>query len=51
MTAPHLSLDGRSLTLRDVRAVAEYGMTVSVAQSAVERMNRSRAVVDGIVTP
>ena len=50
MTAPHLSLDGRSLTLRDVRAVAEHGMTVSVAQSAVERMNRSRDVVDGIVT-
>jgi histidine ammonia-lyase len=49
MTTAHVSLDGRSLTLQDVRAVAERGATVSVAESAVERMNRSRAVVDGIV--
>ena len=50
MNASHVALDGRSLTLSDVRAVAERGASVSVAESAVERMNRSRAVVDGIVT-
>ncbi len=49
MNAPHVTLDGRSLTLADVRAVAERGATVSLSPAAIEQMNRSRAVVDGIV--
>jgi histidine ammonia-lyase len=50
MTTSHVTLDGNTLTLHDVRAVAERGATVSVSNAAVDRMNRSRAVVDGIVT-
>lgn len=42
-------IDGASLTLADVRAVAEDRRPVALAASARERMVRTRAIVDGIV--
>lgn len=42
-------LDGDSLTLDDVKAVAVFGEPVSLAPSARERMETSRRVITGIV--
>jgi histidine ammonia-lyase len=42
-------LDGRSLDLAQVRAVAERGASVSVADSARARMRATRGVVEDIV--
>ncbi len=41
-----ISLDGRSLTLEQVRAVALRGEQASIAPEAASRMRRSRAVVE-----
>jgi histidine ammonia-lyase len=49
MTAPPVVLDGRSLTLAQVRAVAEEGARVSLASAAKERMAVTRRVVDDLV--
>jgi histidine ammonia-lyase len=49
MSAPAVSIDGRSLTLAQVRDVAEHGARVSVATAAATRMAKTRAVVDDIV--
>src|SRR5690242_8337750 len=49
MTRAGVVLDGSSLTLDDVRAVADDNATVSIAPSAGERMRRSRAYVDAVV--
>jgi len=42
----HIDLDGIGVTIDDVVAVARQGATVSLTDAAVERMARSRAVVD-----
>ena len=44
-----IHIDGDSLTLADVRAVAVDRTPVALAPAARERMQRTRAVVDGIV--
>ena len=44
-----IELDGESLTLAKVRAVADERAPVRLAPSARERMARTRAVVEGIV--
>ena len=44
-----VSLDGRSLDLEQVRAVAERGATVSLSDAARTRMAATRRVVDDIV--
>jgi histidine ammonia-lyase len=49
MTAPTVTIDGRSLTLETLRAVAAGGAPVALADSARERMQASRAIVDKIV--
>ncbi len=49
MTTPPVVLDGRSLTLAQVRAVAEEGARVSLASAAKERMAVTRRVVDDLV--
>ena len=49
MTAPPVVLDGRSLTLAQVRAVAEEGARASLASAAKERMAVTRRVVDDLV--
>ena len=41
-----ISLDGRSLTIEQVQAVALHDEPVSLAADAIERMLRSRAVVE-----
>ena len=41
-----IALDGASLSLEDVVAVARNGATVRLAAAAAERMERSRARVD-----
>ena len=41
-----ISLDGRSLTIAQVQAVALRGEEVCLAAEAIERMLRSRAVVE-----
>jgi histidine ammonia-lyase len=46
----HVLLDGRTLTLGDVVAVAERGARVDLAPDARARMLSMRAVVDGIVS-
>lgn len=48
MTTP-VVLDGNSLTLEDVSAVADHGATVSLAPAARERARESRRFVDAIV--
>ena len=45
-----LEIDGRSLTLPDVEAVARAGVRVELAASARERVQASREVVDRIVS-
>lgn len=49
MTIPTVTIDGRTLTLRALRAVAGDNARVSLADDARARMNASRAVVDAIV--
>ncbi len=49
MTRTPVSLDGRSLTIAEVRAVAEDGAPVSLHPSAVARMTATRRVVDDII--
>ena len=44
-----LHLDGRTLSIRDVLAVADMRETVTLASSARERMCTTRAVVDRAV--
>lgn len=44
-----IELDGGSLTLADVRRVADDGASVRLGAAARERMMRTRAVVDDIV--
>lgn len=44
-----VTLDGESLTLKQVRAVAVNGATATLAESARGRMSRTRDVVAGIV--
>jgi histidine ammonia-lyase len=48
MTAA-VTIDGNSLTISDVIAVARRGAKVALSKEARERMNRVRAVVDRIV--
>jgi histidine ammonia-lyase len=43
-------LDGSSLTIAQVSAVARGGETVGIAPSAIEAMRRSRAVVERLAT-
>ena len=40
----HIVLDGHSLTLESFVAVARYGATVELAPSAMEAMQKSRAL-------
>ncbi|MFI5246869.1 MAG: histidine ammonia-lyase, partial [Gemmatimonadales bacterium] len=49
MTALSVTIDGRALTIPQVRAVAEDGATVSIHPSAITRMAASRRVVEEIV--
>jgi histidine ammonia-lyase len=49
MTALSVSIDGRALTIPQVRAVAEDGATVSIDPSALARMAASRRVVEDVV--
>lgn len=49
MTAPSLQIDGRSLTLDDVAAVAERGATVGLSDAARTQMLASHRVVEDIV--
>jgi histidine ammonia-lyase len=49
MTRVAIALDGSTLTIAQVRAVAEESARVSLAPSAVARMTATRAVVDGII--
>jgi histidine ammonia-lyase len=46
---PRVRLDGDSLTLADVVAVARDGARVALAPAAVRRMKRSRRIVDDLV--
>lgn len=50
MTVPPVQLDGRSLSLADVRAVSEHGARVSLAATARSRMAISERIVDDLVT-
>lgn len=43
---PHILIDGRSLCLAEVRAVAVDGATVELAAAARDRMGTTRAVVE-----
>ncbi|MDB4907272.1 MAG: Histidine ammonia-lyase [Gemmatimonadetes bacterium] len=53
MTFPRMTLpveiDGNTLTIEDVHAVAALGAPVSLADGALERIGRTRRVVEGIV--
>lgn len=49
MDSPTVVLDGRSLSIADVVAVARRGARVTLAQDARERLARVREIVDGIV--
>jgi histidine ammonia-lyase len=49
MTRNSLALDGQTLTIADVGAVADHGATVSLSAVARERMAVTRRVVDDIV--
>lgn len=42
-------VDGENLTIADIVAVAREGFTVEIAESARERISRSRAVIDEIL--
>ena len=42
----HVVLDGHSLTLETFVAVARYGATVELADSALEAMKKSRALAE-----
>jgi histidine ammonia-lyase len=44
----HIVLDGHSLTLESFVAVARFGATVELADSALEAMNKSRALAEKI---
>ncbi|MFD2028596.1 histidine ammonia-lyase [Promicromonospora aerolata] len=44
----HVVLDGTPLTVDQVVAVARYGASVEIHESAVARMAESRAVIDGL---
>ena len=44
----HIVLDGNSLTLESFVAVARYGATVELADSALEAMQKSRALAEKI---
>src|SRR6476620_6725898 len=44
-----VALDGTSLTLDAVRAVADRGARVQLAPAAAERMRATRSIVDAIV--
>ena len=50
MTAAPVSIDGRSLTIAQVRAVAEQGAQVALHPAASARMDVTRRVVDDIVS-
>jgi histidine ammonia-lyase len=49
MNAPTVVIDGRSLTLETLRAVAAAGAPVALSADARARMQASRAIVDKIV--
>src|SRR5579862_5957715 len=49
MTAFEVQLDGRSLTIANVRTVAEYDASVSLTPSARDEMAATRRVVDQLV--
>jgi len=49
MTTPSVVLDGRSLRVADVVAVARGGAPAALAPDARERLARVRQIVDGIV--
>ena len=49
MTSPQVTLDGRSLAVADVVAVARQHARVSLAPESRERLDRVRGIVDGIV--
>jgi histidine ammonia-lyase len=49
MPAPSIQLDGQTLTIAQVRAVAESGATVALSSAATARMSSTRKVVDAIV--
>src|SRR6185437_8966931 len=49
MTPPTVSLDGRTLSIAQVRAVAVDGAQVSLSAGAKKRMAATRRVVDDIV--
>jgi histidine ammonia-lyase len=49
MPTTEVELDGASLTVERVRAVADAGARVRLAPAASERMRRTRAVVDDVV--
>lgn len=44
----HIIMDGKSLTLESFVAVARYGATVELAESALEAIKKSRALADKI---
>ena len=44
----HVVVDGHSLTLEDLVAVARYNATVEIAPSAIEAMKKSRALAEKI---
>ena len=44
----HVVVDGHSLTLEEFVAVARYNATVEIAPSAIEAMNKSRALAEKI---
>ena len=46
----HVVLDGHSLTLESFVAVARYGATVELADSALEAMKKSRALAEKIAS-
>ena len=46
----HIVMDGHSLTLESFVAVARYGATVELADSALEAMKKSRALADKIAS-
>src|SRR6201998_2768045 len=46
----NVELDGRSLSLPEIVAVAVDGCTVSIARSAYPQMEASRGVVEGVVS-
>ena len=48
MERPYIALDGASLTLDAVRAVADHAAPVRLAPEAAERMRATRAIVDDV---